>query len=109
MPSDIVKAITMSSFNSATLNGAYQVLSAELPEACFLVRFINDSDVPVTISYDGISAHDFLLANSAFTLNLQANNRPGNNKSLLKKGTKVYIKGALAGTGYIFLAGYYQP
>lgn len=107
MPSDIVKAITMSSFNSATLNGAYQVLDASLEQACFLISFINNSDVPVTISYDGTNAHDYVRAGSTRDLNFQANNRPGNHKALLKKGTPVFIKG-IAGTGYIFLAGYYQ-
>lgn len=107
MPSDIIKPIIMSSINSATLTGAYQVLCASLPEACIIIRFINDSTVPVTISYDGINAHDYALAGSPFILNLQANNRLGNLKSMMKKGTPVYVKGN-AGAGYIFLAGYYQ-
>jgi hypothetical protein len=107
MPSDIVKAIIMPSYNAASLDGTYKVLTTSLEQACFLISFINNSDVPVTISYDGTNAHDYVRANSTRDLNFQTNSRPGNNKALLKKGSPVYIKGTV-GTGYIFLVGYYQ-
>lgn len=104
-----VKAIALTSFDSASLTSSYlPINSAGLPQACILVRIINDSSVDVTISYDGTADNDYLRTTETLQLPLQSNSQPNNNESVLPKGTKVYVKGT-AGTGSLYLAGYYQP
>lgn len=105
-----VSAIAMGSINSAGFTGAYQLISAAggLPQACFLLRFVNDSDRIVTISYDGATDNDIIPIDAHFELNPQSNSQPNNFICLFPKGQKVYVKGAAGGTGLIYLAGYYQ-
>jgi hypothetical protein len=108
MPKDSVHAIPMTSINSATFVGTYKVIDpVGLPNECFLIRIVNDSDVDITVSYDGTNPHDYIPAGNNITLNLQTNARPANFIAQMKKGTKVWVKGSI-GTGYVFLVGYYQ-
>lgn len=101
--------IALSSIDSATFTGAYQLLSATagLPQACTQLHIVNNSNVSVTISYDGVNDHDFLLAASDRQLYFEANALPNALVACLAKGTKVYVKGA-AGVGLVYLSGWYQ-
>lgn len=110
MAKNFVLPIPLSSINSATFTGSYQLLSAAagLPQPCFLVRIINFSSVPVTVSYDGVNDHDFVHQEDILQLNFQTNAQPQNWAALLAKGTKIYVKGS-AGTGNVYLAAYYSP
>lgn len=104
-----VTAILLSSIDTATFTGNYQLVNTTgLPSACFLIRIINDSDRDATISYDGTIDHDFSIAQSASQLESQTNSQPNNFTCLFPKGQKVYVKGIAGGTGLIYLAGYYQ-
>ena len=102
-----VKAINLSSVNAAGLTGGYDVINAGLTHSCFKLRIINDSNVPVGISYDGINTHDHVYSVSNVTLDFQNNAGPSGYKASIAKGTKIYLIGA-AGVGTIYLAGYYQ-
>ena len=104
-----VLAIPLSSLDSNHMDPlAYTALNTGLPEACFLIRIINDSDEDVTVSYDGVVAHDFVPSNYIYQISFQSNSQPNSNVAYLRKGTIVYLKGA-QGAGFLFLAGYYQP
>lgn len=101
--------ITMTSFNTAGLNGSFQVVnSGGTTEACVLIRIVNDSDQDVTVSFDGAVDHDYVRAGETLQLPIQSNAAPGSNTAKLRQGTQVWVKGAGAGTGLIYLAGYYQ-
>ena len=103
-----VNNITLTSIDSATFTGALQVINTNgLDESCFLIRIINNSDKDITISYDGLIDHDFVGTLSTLQLPAQSNAQPSSFISNISKGTKVYVKGA-AGTGLVYLAGYYQ-
>jgi len=102
-----VSAIPISSIDSATFVGTYLVLADGLPKACFVIRITNACSVPVLISYDGITQHDYLKAGETLQLPVQNNAQPPGSIANFSKGLKVSVKG-LAGIGYIFLAGYYQ-
>jgi len=102
-----VKAVPLTSIASSSVSGSYAVINTSgLPNACFLIRINNASNQAVTISYDGSTDHDYLAANTALTLDFQANAQPNAFMSLLGAGTKVYVKGT-GGTGTISLSGYY--
>lgn len=103
-----IRAITRTGFNTAGLGLPYTLLNPlGLPNSCFLLRLVNDSNVGITISYDGAIAHDYIRAGSTLDLpgsyGLQDNSAVGG----WRKGTKVYVSGLAAGAGFIFLTGYY--
>ena len=103
-----VKAIAMTSIDSATFTGDYQVISAAgLPKSCQIVRISNVSNRNITISYDGVADNDYLVAGAVLQLPFQSNSQSPNYCAKLAVGTKVYVKGT-AGTGLVYLSGYYQ-
>lgn len=102
-----VKAITLSSIDSATFSGSFQLV-AILSNACSIVRIINSSGVDVIISYDGTNNNDVVQKNSTEQLSFQANNKPNGNVANMATGTKIYVKAA-ASTGLLYVAGYYSP
>ena len=103
-----VTAVPAGAIDTAVLDGSYEQLNAGgLPEACFLLRVINDSDIGLEISYDGTTQHDFVSAKSVAYLPAQSNSQPNNNVALFPKGLVVWVNGT-DGTGVVYLAGYYQ-
>lgn len=102
-----VHALPIRSFNSASVTASYQALNgAGIPEACFILRIYNDSDQNITISYDGTTDNDIILAGELFDYNFSSMAQPGANPAQLAKGTKIYGKGT-AGTGTIYITGYF--
>ncbi len=108
-----VLPIPLTSIDSATFTGAYQLLSGVggLTNPVIMLHIANNSNVPITISYDGTNDHDFLLADSDRELNFQTNALPQHYEAMLAQGTKIYVKGAagVGNTGSIYLSGWYQP
>jgi hypothetical protein len=103
-----VAAITVTSIDSSTVSGTYQKInSSGLSNPCFLVRIVNSSNKDVTISYDGSTDNDVIAANTTAQYPFQSNSQPNNNAAFLAKGTVIWVKGT-AGTGNIYLSGYYQ-
>ena len=105
-----VLPIPLTSIDSATFTGAYQLLAGAggITNPCIMLHIANNSNVSVTISYDGVHDHDFLLADSQRELNFQTNANSQNWAASLAQGTQVYVKGA-AGMGSVYLSGFYQP
>lgn len=108
MATNQIKAITLSSTNSASVTGTYAAINTTgLGFACFLLKIINGSGEDITVSYDGTTDHDYVVSNT--TLEVQGNtSQPNGSVSTFSKGTRVYIKGT-ASTGFIRLIGYYNP
>ncbi len=108
MSRSYILPITLTSIDSSTFTGSYQVVnSSGLAYACSILRLVNNSTKDVTVSYNGTTDHDFVKAGGELLLNLQTNNQPQGGMCLITKGTKIYVKGA-AGTGSVYLSGYYQ-
>lgn len=104
-----VKAIPLTSIDSATVSSSYQAINAGgLPHPCFLIRIANNSTQPVTISYDGSTDNEFVLDNYTLEVPFAVAAQPGATPPVFQKGWTVYVKGT-AGTGNIYLSGYYQP
>lgn len=104
-----VNAIELFGISSVVMDSnAYQPISnVGLPFPCFLVRIINNSDEDVTVSYDGVTDHDFVAQKTTLQLPLQANSQPSSYVALMGKGTMIYVKGT-SGDGDVYLAAYYQ-
>lgn len=108
MAKNSVQAIPLTNIASSTLSSSYQAINATgLPFPCFMIRLNSTSSTPVTVSFDGINDHEFLLNGTFVNLNFQTNSRPSNDVAYMKAGTVVWVKGT-AGTGNIYLSGYYQ-
>jgi hypothetical protein len=106
---NILLPIPLTNIDSSTLTTSYQAInSSGLPNPCNILRIINSSTTDVTISYDGINDHDYLVGGHEFTLNATTNGLPPELTATIQEGTVVYVKGT-AGTGNVYLAGYYQP
>lgn len=89
---------TLRSINSATLTGGYDALGTALQNPGFIVKMVNNSDVLVTVSIDGVNDIDVCPAGS-FWLYDEGNDLPA--------GTQFYVSGT-AGTGLIYLAVQYH-
>jgi hypothetical protein len=114
MAKNAVKAIPVTTMDASTFDGAFNVVSATgLPEPCFMIRIINDSDTAVDVAYDYepsiqvVIWHDHVRANSEATLYFQTNNQPGGKVAIMARATTVWLRGLQAGTGTVYIAGYY--
>ena len=104
-----VAAIPIATFDSSTLSGTFQAFST-LAQACFLIHINNTSNVDVILSWDGgAHSHEVVQAGKDLYLNFQQNSQPNNFIAKMPLNTKVAIKqSTAAGTGNIYLTGYYQ-
>lgn len=107
MAQNSVKALAINSILSSAVTALYAPLNGSgFTSAPFFVRIVNASNMAITISYDGVTDNEYIPANSVFELPCQANAQPGAYVALFPKNTIVYVKGT-AGTGNIYLSGYY--
>jgi len=107
MAQNSVKSFALSSILSSTVTSLYAPLnSLGFAQAPFFIRIVNASNMAITVSYNGVDDNEFIPANSVFELPSQTNAQPGAHMALFPKNTIVYVKGT-AGTGNIYLSGYY--
>ena len=107
MAQNSVKALVLSVFDSADMLGTYQSLNAPgLSSPCFFIRIVNASNEAITVSYDGVNDHEYILEDSVFELASQTNAQPNAQQALMSAYTQVYVKGT-AGMGTVTLSGYY--
>ena len=62
MPVNYVLPITMTSKDSATIAGGYNVVNTGLTSACFMLRVVNDSNADIIVSFDGATDNDYIIA-----------------------------------------------
>lgn len=90
---------------AAGFTGSYQTLGTPLLYASPLMKFVNNSSVLVTISWDGINDHDIIPANSFALYDFCSD--AGTVRGLFApKNTQFYVKGS-AGTGSMYLVVFY--
>ena len=92
---------TLRSIDSATLAGSYVALGTPLAHPSYICKLVNNSNVLVTISIDGVNDVDVAPANSFW---LYDESKVGISGAFpaLPQGTQIMIKGA-AGVGLIYL------
>jgi uncharacterized protein (UPF0303 family) len=101
-----IKAVPLKNIDSSTVGATYKAInSTGLPNGCFLIKITNNSTQDVTVSYDGTTDHEYVIKATSVQISGESNNEqyvafPGS--------MVVYVKGT-AGTGNIYLSGYYQP
>src|SRR5579864_2786085 len=93
---------TLRSRDSSTFSGSYQTLGTPLPYNSRLIKFTNNSNQSVTISWDGINDHEFVPSNSFVLLDISTNRETANHFDV-PANTQFYVKGT-AGVGSIYLS-----
>lgn len=104
---DYLLPLPIISVASSSLTGTY-ALAGVLLNPVSIFRIINISNQLVQASFDGINDHDVIPSTDVLQLSLQANSEPQNHRGLFRKNTPVFLKGT-AGTGNIYITGYYHP
>ena len=100
-----MKAVAMATINANTVGpGGYTAINpAGLPRACTIVRIVNRCKDDMTISYDGVTAHDYLKTDHEMQLPAPF----GYEQSGFRRLAVAYVKGTQS-TGFIHAIGYYQ-
>jgi len=93
---------------SSGFNGAYQALGTPLSYACCLVKIVNNSNVLVTISWDGITDHDVVPGNS-FALYDVCSDAGSQRGLYVAQGTQFWVKGSagVLNTGSVYLVAFH--
>ena len=96
---------TLRSLDSATFTGVYVALGTPLANASYICKLVNNSNVLVTISIDGVHDVDVAPANSFW---LYDEGKVGATGAFpaLPEGTQIYVKGAV-GVGLVYLVTQY--
>lgn len=96
---------TLRSIDSATFTGSYQAVGTPLLYPSYILKMVNNSNVLVTVSIDGINDIDVAPANSFW---LYDESKVGMSSSIpaIPKGTQILVKGS-AGTGSVYLVSQY--
>jgi hypothetical protein len=105
-----IKALALTKIEATTFTGSYLPINPSGAEgAAFYFRINNDTDGAVTVSFDGINDHIYLLEAEVYeTPTTQNNSLPAGKVALFPKGQIIYVKASM-GTGYLYLSGFYQP
>jgi hypothetical protein len=93
---------TLRSIDSATFTGAYQALGTALTHNAVLAKFVNNSNILITVSWNGVSDHDVIPAGSFALYDITANKPDSTPGFFIGKGTQFYVKAA-AGVGLVYL------
>lgn len=92
------------SVDSATLTGVYVPIGSALAHPSIILKLVNNSNVLVTISIDGVTDIDVAPANSFWLYDEDTSGNPS--PESIPEGTQIFIKGA-AGVGLIYLVSQY--
>ena len=98
---------TLRSRLGSTFDNSYQTLGTALAHPSYILKMVNNTTVDVTVSINGTSDIDVCPAGS-FWLYDESRYIPGvSPMPALPQGTQIFVKGAVAGTGTIYLVTHY--
>jgi len=109
--SSFFTCITRAVFNTASINGTYQVLNGTgFSDDIKVLKIYNAGTMGVDISYDGgVTDHDFYPPGSTMILDLQSDHADtasyGAGTLYGRKGQLIFGKGT-AGVGNLYIIGY---
>jgi len=110
MTKDFAIPLDLDHFDVSTITNLFQLVSyAGLSAPCSTLRVINDSSISVVISFNGVDDNDYVAWQRSILVPCQRNSRPGNNKALFAKGTKIWVRAFLTAKlplGVIYFAGF---
>jgi hypothetical protein len=92
----------MRSFNTASFTGSYLPIGSNFNFPIRILKICNPSNTDVTVSWDGINAHDFVPAGSYMVYDFGCQRGNGAPAMEAAEGTQIYLNGA-AGIGLVYL------
>lgn len=93
------------SIDSATFTGSFQAVGTPFLHPSYICKLVNNSNVLVTISVDGVNAVDVAPANSFWLYDEGKVGRDGAFPAL-QKGTRIFVSGS-AGVGSVYVVTQY--
>lgn len=96
---------TLRSIDSATFTGSYQALGTPLVHAARIVKFTNNSNKDVTVSWDGVNDNEFIPMGSFMLMDV-GSDRELTSELYIPAKTQFYVKGS-PGAGLFYLSSYY--
>lgn len=103
--SSVIYPDILRTINAATFTGSYQPVGTALAQPARIVKFLNNTTVGVTVSWDGINAHEYLPSNSFVLLDVSTN-KESTNQFEIEQGTQFYVLAA-SGTGSFYISNYF--
>jgi hypothetical protein len=103
----VIQPITALNFDTVTLAATYKLVGT-LSEACFYLKFLNQSTNTIVISFDGINPHDVVLANGVSEISGQTNAAYSSRIANFRKNLPIYVVSETNTVGDFFVVGYYQ-
>ncbi len=97
-----VATIPLTQIDVSTIDGS---CITQLPESCFMIRYVNLSDRDIIVGYNSATPHEFIPAGHSVTLSFQATAVP--TYGYLSSGTSLYASCKSDGKGHIYIIGYY--
>lgn len=88
------------SVDSATFTGTYAAVGSPLAHSAYILKLVNNSNVLVTVSIDGVSDIDVCPANSFWLYDEDTSGNP--TPEGIPQGTQVFVKGTV-GVGLVYL------
>ena len=104
--STVIMPEPLRSIDSATFTGSFQAVGTPLANSSRIIKFINNSTVPVTISWDGINAHDFVPPTSFVLYDVSTNRGKPSPYLSIRQRTQFYVSGS-AGSGLFYIVTLY--
>lgn len=106
-PSDLMMASNeeLRSYDTSTGDSTYKTVGATFSEPIRVIKFKNDSDVDITISYDGTTDHDIILSGDREVEDLSSN-KTSSRGFVRSAGEQIYAKSS-SGTGFLYITTIY--
>ncbi len=82
--------------------------SVTIGHSVSILRINNATTQALTVSYDGVTDHEYLVNGQTLQIDAQTNSLPNAVCCNFKNGLQIFFKGG-AGTGQVAISGYYQP
>lgn len=109
MVENTLKALPLIITDVSTLAGPFTILNpGGLTAACSLLRIVNHSDRDIYLAfYDDSAIHEFVPANTSFSLYAQACAIPTSDLALFPKNMEILASCPFGGIGTLTIACYY--
>lgn len=96
-----VKNEELRAYDTSAGDSSFQALGTPLQNAARMIKWKNDSDVDVTISYDGVVDHDIILAGDREVEDLTSNKTIS--EGFLRPAQTQVFASSTAGTGNLYM------
>lgn len=99
---------TLRSIAASGFTGSYQAVGSPLANPARILKFTNDTNVEVKVSWDGTNDHEVLPADSFLLIDISAN-RQISNILCAAAGVQFYASGSsgMGNTGNFYISSYY--